>query len=47
MRLQCLGQVDRPTPLHHSGDFMGTASKVRFQAPKQPLKQGALDAEGD
>ena len=44
MRLRCLGQVDRPTPLHHSGDFMGTASKVRFQAPKQPLKQGALDA---
>ena len=38
MRLRCLGQVDRPTPLHHSGDFMGTASKVRFQAPKQPLK---------
>lgn len=26
-------QVDQPTPLHHSGDFMGTASKVRFQAP--------------
>ena len=25
-------QVDRPTPLHHSGDFMGTGSKVRFQA---------------
>lgn len=24
-------EVDRPTPLHHSGDFMGTASKVRFQ----------------
>jgi len=24
-------EVDRPTPLHHSGAFMGTASKVRFQ----------------
>ncbi|CAJ1451227.1 unnamed protein product, partial [Effrenium voratum] len=24
-------EVDRPTPLHHSGDFMGTASKVRIQ----------------
>ncbi|CAK9004008.1 DAGKc domain-containing protein [Durusdinium trenchii] len=24
-------EVDQPTPLHHSGDFMGTASKVRFQ----------------
>ncbi|CAE7723848.1 unnamed protein product [Symbiodinium sp. CCMP2592] len=24
-------EVDRPTPLHHSGDFMGTASKVRLK----------------